>query len=98
MKNEQNPIDASVKWLVECGYTNDQARNLVSAIKDKSKDRLWELAPKWIEHVGEHKKYQEFLDTVALGIIEVTADENGEWCMALNEDGLKIGKEMFGDE
>lgn len=98
MKNKQNPIDASVEWLVECGYTHDQAQNLVRAIKDKSKDRLWELAPKWIHHVGEHKKYQELLDTVALGILDVTADENGEWYMALNEDGLKIGKEMFGDD
>lgn len=98
MKSGQNPIDASVEWLVGCGYTHDQAQNLVRAIKDKSKDRLLELAPKWIEHVGEHKKYQELLDTIALGIIDVTADENGKWCMALNEDGLKIGKEMFGDD
>ena len=92
----KNPIEASKAWLMECGYTEPEAVNLISALKDESKERLWELAPKWIEHVGEHKKYQHLmLDLVAQGIISVSADENGEWMFSLNDEGLALGQSMF---
>ena len=54
-----------------------------------------ELAPKWIEHVGEHKKYQHaMLDLVAQGLFSVTANESGEWCFSLNDNGLEVGRQM----
>ena len=94
MGNE-NPIEASKKWLVECGYTEAEAENLLRAIYHEDPGKLWELAPKWIEHVGEHKKYQHaMLDLVAQGLFSVTADESGEWCFSLNDKGLEVGRQM----
>lgn len=94
MKTE-NPIEESKKWLVECGYTAAEAENLLRAIRHSIPEKLWEIAPKWIEHVGEHKRYQHgMLDLVAQGIISVTADDDGEWIFQLNDKGLAVGRKM----
>ena len=95
MTTEQNPIEASKDWLIECGYTEAEAKNLLRAIHHENPEKLWEIAPKWIEHVGEHKKYQVgLLDLVAQGLITVTADEQGEWLFDLNTNGLEAGRQM----
>lgn len=95
MTTEQNPIEASKDWLIECGYTETEAKNLLRAIHHENPEKLWEIAPKWIEHVGEHKKYQVgLLDLVAQGLISVTAGEQGEWLFELNENGLEAGRQM----
>ncbi len=92
-----NPIEESRAWLVECGYSETEAENLLRAIKADSPEKLWEIAPKWIEHVGEHKRYQtQLLDLVAQGVIEVTCGEGGEWLFSLNAAGLALGEQMFG--
>lgn len=93
---EQNPITESIKYLVECGWTEDQSKNLMRAIHDKSGERLWEFAPLWIEHCGQCMKYVNgMLGTVALGLVGVTRNEQGEWLFSLNEKGLLVGKQMF---
>ena len=93
---EQNPITESIKYLVECGWTEDQAKNLMRAIHDKSGERLWEVAPLWIEHCGQCMKYVNgMLGTVALGLVGVTRSEQGDWLFSLNENGLSVGKQMF---
>lgn len=51
-----NPIEESRTWLVECGYSETEAENLLRAIKADSPEKLWEIAPKWIEHVGWMRK------------------------------------------
>jgi hypothetical protein len=85
--NETNPIEASRDWLVECGYTAEEAANLIRALKHRSKERLWELAPRWIEHLGQHRKYTTLLECVATGIVEVTQDSEDEgWLFALSKE------------
>ena len=92
---KENPVEASIKWLIECGYTETEAENLVTAIQDASKEMLWELAPKWVQHVGDHKRYQTcMLDLVAKGIIKVTANADGEWLFQLNDDGIDVAKQL----
>lgn len=92
----ENPIEASKNWLVECGYTESEAKNLLRALRHENPETLWELAPKWIEHVGEHKKYQAgLLDLVAQGFITVTANENGEWLFELNTTGDARSREQM---
>lgn len=87
MSDESNPITASKAWLVEQGWEAQEAANLVSALKAKSPDRLWELAPRWIEHVGEAKKYMALLECVALGIIDVSQDSEDEgWLFKLSDE------------
>jgi hypothetical protein len=97
---EQNPIEGSIKYLVECGWTEDEAKHLIRAIHDKSGERLWEVAPLWIEHCGQCKKYVDsMLGTVALGLVKVSrSEEEPTWLFSLNDEGLKVGKEMFGEE
>lgn len=93
---EQNPIEASIEYLVDCGWTEDQAKNLIRAIHDKSGERLWEMAPKWIEHCGECMKYVNgMLGTVALGLVKVSRGEEGDWLFSLNDKGLEVGEQMF---
>ena len=93
---EQNPIEASIKYLVDCGWTEDQAKNLIRAIHDKSGERLWEMAPKWIEHCGECMKYVNgMLGTVALGLVKVSRGEDNDWLFSLNDKGLQVGEQMF---
>jgi hypothetical protein len=95
-KPEPNPIQESIKWLVECGWTKEQAINLCKAIKsNKSPEDLWEVVPKWIEHCGESMKYvHAMLGTVAMGFVDVTLGDDGEWMFQLNDNGIQAGKDM----
>jgi hypothetical protein len=82
-----NPIEESIEYLINCGYTEDQAKNLISALQADTPEILWDIAPKWIEHVGEHKKYQHcILDLVAMQMMTVSLDEKGEWLFRLNRE------------
>jgi hypothetical protein len=96
---DENPIEESIKYLVDCGWSEDQAENLIKAIYDKSGERLWEMAPLWIEHCGECMKYVHgMLGAVAIGLIKVTRGEESEWLFSLNDKGLKVGEQMFKEE
>jgi predicted transcriptional regulator with HTH domain len=96
---EQNPIQASIDYLIECGWTKEQATNLCKAIhSDESGEHLWSIAPDWIQHCGECKKFVDgFLGTVATGLVQVTKRDD-TWLFSLNEQGLKVGKQMFEDK
>ena len=96
---EENPITESINYLVECGWSEDQAKNLIRAIHDKSGERLWEVAPKWIEHCGECMKYVNgMLGTVALGLVKVSRGEDNDWLFSLSDKGLEVGTQMFKEE
>jgi hypothetical protein len=93
---QENPIKASIEYLMDCGWKEDQAKNLIRAVHDKSGERLWEVAPLWIEHCGECMKYvNHMLGTVALGLVKVRRSDEGEWLFALNDKGLEVGSQMF---
>lgn len=91
-----NIIEQSIDYLVGCGWERGQAVNLVAAIRDESGERLWEAAPKWIEHCADSKRYvDEMLGSVALGLIEVQLGEDNEtWLFKLNEKGMGEGKKL----
>ena len=94
----ENPIALSIDYLVDCGWTKEQAKNLCSAIYSDTGEKLWDFAPRWIEHCGQCKKYVDgMLGTVATGLVKVT-ETDGEWFFSLNEKGLKVGEEMFTKE
>ena len=76
---DKNPITQSIDWLVECGWSKAQATNLAGAIKADTPEKLWEVAPLWLEHCGDSMKYvNDMLGSVAMGLIEVTQGEDGE--------------------
>jgi hypothetical protein len=89
-----NPIEQSIDYLVECGWDREQAVNLVAAIRDESGERLWQIAPKWIEHCGERMKYMNLLGTVATGLVSVSVGADGKWLFSLNEKGMAEGKKL----
>jgi hypothetical protein len=95
-ENEKDPIKASVEYLVMCGWSEDQAKNLIKAIKsEKSGEHLWEIAPKWIDHCGESMKYvHAMLGTVAMGLVTVTEGEDGKWMFKLNDEGMGVGAQL----
>jgi len=71
-------------YLQDCGYTEQEAENLLRAPKADSPEALMAMIDDWIEHVGEHKRYQTtLLDLVATGCIDVERGEDGEWLFAL---------------
>ena len=96
MKPETNPITESLKYLVDSGWTELEARHLMRAINDKDGKRLFfEVAPKWVAHCGERMSYvKNMLGLVAQGLVSVSLAEDGEWMFALNEKGIEAGKEM----
>lgn len=83
-----NPVEIAIKYLQDCGYTEQEAENLLRAPQHESPDELAAMMDEWIEHVGEHKKYQTcMLDLVAMGVISVRGrDEDGQWLFSLNRD------------
>lgn len=92
---DKNPITQSIAWLVECGWDKEQATHLASAIKADTPEKLWEVAPLWLEHCGESMRYvHDMLGSVAMGLIEVTQDANGEWLFKLNDVGMGVGKKL----
>jgi hypothetical protein len=91
-----NPITESIDYLVECGWDRGQAVNLVAAIRDQSGERLWEVAPKWIEHCAERMKYvHAVLGIAAMGCLEVEMGKDGEWLFSLNDKGMAEGKKLI---
>lgn len=99
MSESENPITSSVNYLVECGWTKEQATNLCKAITSKeSAEHLWEIAPQWIEHCGNCMKYVDgLLGTVATGLVTVTKGQDS-WMFSLNEKGMEVGKQMQGED
>ncbi len=47
--NDNNPITASIDWLVGQGFDRKQAANICRAIKADTPEKLWQDAPAWIE-------------------------------------------------
>ena len=95
----ENPIEASIDYLIDCGWTEKEAKNLLRAVHDKDGERLWEVAPQWIEHCGECMKYVKgMLGTVATGLVKVRKSDEGEWLFSLNDKGMELGKQMFNEE
>lgn len=93
---DDNPIKQSITYLVECGWSEEQAKNLIRAVKsDKSGEHLWEIAPQWIEHCGERMRYVKgVLESVALGLVDVHMDDEGEWMFSLSAQGLDVGRQL----
>lgn len=93
-----DPIKHSITYLVDCGWSEEQAKNLIRAVKsDKSGEHLWEIAPQWIEHCGESMRYLKgVLESVALGLVDVRMDDEGEWLFSLNAQGLDVGQQLKG--
>lgn len=84
--NDLNPIEWSKKYLVDHGFTPDEAKNLLQAITDKSPERLFtESAPKWIEWCAKRKlEYDTVIMGAAQGFITVSYDEDGEMLVGLD--------------
>lgn len=94
---DENPIDASIDYLIESGWTKDEAKKLLGALFSNDAQDLWEFAPDWIELVGEAKRQMALFEVVARGLANVTR-RDGEWVYAISEAGRKVGKQLFGEQ
>lgn len=84
VQSPRNPVEAAMAYLQDCGYTEQEAENLLRAPKADSPEALAATLDAWVEHVGEHKRYQTtLLDLVAMGCINVERSDEGEWLFAL---------------
>lgn len=91
--NETNPVKASIDWLIEQGFDEDQATNICRAIRADSPEKLWEDAPAWIEWCGKIKREHDcIVQLAAMGLIYVEIGPGG-----VEDDlriGLKVGQEQ----
>lgn len=94
---EENPITTSIDHLINAGWSKEESKNLIGALYHEDPKTLWEFAPEWIELVAEAKKNLAMYDLVAKGIVSVTKKNDG-WYYKLNEKGLAVGQQMFGEE
>ena len=90
---EENPITGSIKHLQNCGWTKDEAKNLLKALYSDDAEQLWEFAPEWIVMVGEAKMQMAMYEVVAKGLATVTK-RDGEWFYALSDIGMEVGKQL----
>lgn len=82
-------LQSAIYYLVESGWDEDQAKNLIQAIYYKDKNKLINISQEWIEHCADSKFYVEgMLTSIAMGLIDVTKNDNGEWEYSLNKNGL----------
>ena len=72
-------------------------RSLIAALYHEDAKTLWEFAPEWIELVARAKLDIAVYELVAKGVVTVTKRNDG-WFYKLNEQGLAIGKQMFGED
>lgn len=74
---EDNPIKESIKWLKEFGFTEEEAKNICSAIRADNAEKLWRDAPEWIEWCAKIKHdYETVVKMAAMGIITVELGES----------------------
>lgn len=103
-----NPVKESIVWLVEMGWTKTQAENIVSALRGKSPEALWDAAPRWIEWAGEMRRaYECILQLAAMGVltVELERKETGDgWqtYLSLNtpddkRDGIDVKRMIEAD-
>jgi hypothetical protein len=93
---DENPIKESINYLVNAGWSKEEAKNLIKALYHEDAKTLWDFAPEWIELVADAKKNLAMYDLVAKGIVNVTKHDNA-WFYQLNDEGLKVGQQMFGE-
>lgn len=93
--SQEDPIKASVEWLKSRGFNDDEAKNICSAIRASSAEKLWEDAPQWIEWCGEvRRNYECIVDLAAKGIIRVELSDKG----IEDLDGMTIQLKVNEDE
>ena len=90
---EENPIEESIKHLQNCGWSKEEAKNLLRALHSDDAEQLWSFAPEWIEMVGRAKLDIAMYEVVAKGLATVTK-RDGEWFYALSDIGIEVGKQL----
>ena len=90
---EQNPVEQAIEYLEECGWTDEEARNLLSALYHEDQEKFLDSLPEWIKHVGEAKAYMAMLETISMGFVDVTRTEN-DWLFSLNDKGKQVGEQL----
>ena len=92
----ENPITQPIAWLEECGFSTDEAVNIISAVQDnESPERFEEIAQKWILLAGETRKYYfQIIELAAQGMLNVTIDDYETWQFTLSEEGMKVGESL----
>jgi hypothetical protein len=90
-----NPFESDIQYLVDSGWTREQAKKLICCLRDENAGRLLDIASEWIQHCGEAKFYVHgMLESVAMGLVTVTKSEKGDWLFALNDEGKNVGKQL----
>lgn len=91
MESEHDPLALYLAELQSAGYSADEAKNIISALKGDNKEHLLTTAPVWIEHACNTRREFQKMKLVALGMMDVTLD-NG-WQFALNDNARQFKKD-----
>lgn len=75
---EINPVHASIAWLVDMGFTEQEARNLCKAIRADSPEKLMRHAGAWLEWCGKIKREHDCIVMLAAsGMLRVSFGDGG---------------------
>lgn len=75
---DTNPIQASIEWLVEHGFTDSEAKNLCAAIRADTPEELLQNAGAWLEWCGKIKREHDCIVMLAAsGMIRVSFGDGG---------------------
>jgi len=83
-----DPIDAAIAHLEEAGFSTDEAKNLIRALRASDPDALRENAPKWVLWCAHIRSCHEgIVDLAAKGVITVQwADDPDDMVLSLATD------------
>lgn len=81
-----NPVLTYLADLQDAGFSHNEAENIVLSLQAANENDLLAIAPKWVAHVCETRRYYyQLIDLAGQGLLKVSFD-NG-WKFELNEKG-----------
>lgn len=82
--DQGNPVAAAIAALVKAGWSDDEAKRLLRALRADTPEQLCDIVNAWIEHCCWVRTSMTLLECVAMGPIVVR--HNGEdWTFALRD-------------
>lgn len=78
-----NPITSAIAALVKSGWTDDEAKRLLRALRADSPEALVDIADQWIQHCIDVRASMSLLECVAMGPI-VVRHNGDDWTYELS--------------
>lgn len=87
-----DPVEIVTGHLVEHGFTENQARNILGSVQANSQEKLLENAEKFVHYCTDIKaQYDVIIEAVCEGFMAVGYEKGGELYIGLKTDEFMDG-------